>query len=132
MLPPPSNSSTAPPGTRLIHFTRSKSLPTLRGVIFGKVPMAVASGGTREIVEATLLTTKLLHLFNAVVTIEDVQGRGKPAPDIFLEAARRLHVAPGECTVFEDSDEGLDAARAAGMSATDVRLVYRPGWRFGT
>ena len=99
---------------------------------FGKVPMAVASGGTREIVEATLLTTKLLHLFNAVVTIEDVQGRGKPAPDIFLEAARRLHVAPGECTVFEDSDEGLDAARAAGMSATDVRLVYRPGWRFGT
>jgi HAD superfamily hydrolase (TIGR01549 family) len=99
---------------------------------FGKVPMAVASGGTREIVEATLLTTKLLHLFNAVVTIEDVQGRGKPAPEIFLEAARRLHVAPGECTVFEDSDEGLDAARAAGMSATDVRLVYRPAWRFGT
>lgn len=99
---------------------------------FRTVPMAVASGGTREIVEATLLTTRLLHLFNAVVTIEDVQGRGKPAPDIFLEAARRLHVAPGECTVFEDSDEGLDAARAAGMSATDVRLVYRPGWRFGT
>ena len=57
---------------------------------FGKVPMAVASGGTREIVEATLLTTKLLHLFHAVVTIEDVLGRGKPAPDMFLEAARRL------------------------------------------
>ena len=61
-----------------------------------------------------------------------MQGRGKPAPDMFLEAARRLNVAPGECTVFEDSDEGLDAARAAGMSATDVRLVYRPAWRFGT
>jgi HAD superfamily hydrolase (TIGR01549 family) len=99
---------------------------------FGKVPMAVASGGTREIVEATLLTTKLLHLFNAVVTIKDVLGRGKPAPDMFLKAARRPHVAPGECTVFEDSDEGLDEARAAGMSATDVRLVYRPAWRFGT
>ena len=98
---------------------------------FRKVPMAVASGGTREIVEATLLTTNLLRFFHAVVTIEDVQGRGKPAPDIFLEAARRLHVHAGQCTVFEDSDEGIEAARRAGMSATDVRLVYRPAWRFG-
>jgi beta-phosphoglucomutase-like phosphatase (HAD superfamily) len=98
---------------------------------FGKVPMAVASGGTREIVEATLLTANLLDLFDAVVTIEDVQGRGKPAPDMFLEAARRLHVPSGECTVFEDSDEGIEAARLAGMSVTDVRLVYRPAWRFG-
>src|SRR5258708_2668848 len=56
---------------------------------FGKVPMAVASGGTREIVEATLSAASLLGLFDAVVTIEDVQGRGKPAPDMFLEAARR-------------------------------------------
>jgi HAD superfamily hydrolase (TIGR01549 family) len=99
---------------------------------FGKVPMAVASGGTREIVEATLLATNLLGLFDAVVTIEDVQGRGKPAPDMFLEAARRLRVPPGECTVFEDSDEGIEAARLAGMTATDVRLVYRPAWRFGS
>ena len=99
---------------------------------FRKVPMAVASGGTCEIVEATLLATYLLHLFDAVVTIEDVQGRGKPAPDIFLEAARRLRVPPCECTVFEDSDEGIEAARLAGMTATDVRLVYRPAWRFGS
>jgi beta-phosphoglucomutase-like phosphatase (HAD superfamily) len=99
---------------------------------FGEIPMAVASGGTREIVKATLLATNLLALFDAVVTIEDVQGRGKPAPDIFLEAARRLRVSPNECTVFEDSDEGIEAARLAGMTATDVRLVYRPAWRFGT
>jgi beta-phosphoglucomutase-like phosphatase (HAD superfamily) len=98
---------------------------------FGKVPMAVASGGTREMVEATLTTTNLRGLFDHVVTIEDVDGRGKPAPDLFLEAARRLHVVPGDCTVFEDSDEGLEAARAAGMSATDVRRFYRPAWRFG-
>jgi beta-phosphoglucomutase-like phosphatase (HAD superfamily) len=97
---------------------------------FRKVPMAVASGGTREIVEATLLATNLLGLFDAVVTIEDVQGRGKPAPDIFLEAARRLRVPPCECTVFGDSDEGIEAARLAGMTATDVRFVYRPAWRF--
>jgi beta-phosphoglucomutase-like phosphatase (HAD superfamily) len=59
------------------------------------------------------------------------RGRGKPAPDIFLEASRRLRVPPGDCTVFEDSDEGLEAARLAGMTTTDVRLVYRPAWRFG-
>jgi beta-phosphoglucomutase-like phosphatase (HAD superfamily) len=99
---------------------------------FGKVPMAVASGGTREIVEATLLATNLLRLFDAVVTIEDVQGRGKPAPDMFLEAALLLRVPPRDCTVFEDSDEGLEAARLAGMTATDVRLFYRPAWRFGS
>jgi beta-phosphoglucomutase-like phosphatase (HAD superfamily) len=98
---------------------------------FRRVPMAVASGGTRELVEATLRTTDLLRLFDTVVTIEDVQGRGKPAPDMFLEAARRLHVPPAECTVFEDSDEGIKAARLAGMTATDVRLAYRPAWRFG-
>lgn len=98
----------------------------------GEMPMAVASGGTRRIVHATLRAAKLLHLFNAVVTIEDVAGRGKPAPDIFLEAARRLNVPTKECTVFEDSDEGIEAARLAGMGATDVRLVYRPAWRFGS
>jgi HAD superfamily hydrolase (TIGR01549 family) len=97
----------------------------------GKVPMAVASGGTREIVEATLKAVNLFHLFDAVVSIEDVHGRGKPAPDIFLEAARRLGVPPDRCTVFEDSDEGIEAAGIAGMTATDVRLAYRPAWRFG-
>jgi HAD superfamily hydrolase (TIGR01509 family) len=98
---------------------------------FGKTRMAVASGGTRGIVQATLSAVKLFGLFDAIVTIEDVAGRGKPAPDIFLEAARRLRVQANECTVFEDSDEGIEAAQSAGMTATDVRLVYRPTWRFG-
>jgi HAD superfamily hydrolase (TIGR01509 family) len=87
--------------------------------------------GEREIVELTLKTVRLLDLFDTVVTIEDVQGRGKPAPDMFLEAARRLNMSPGQCTVFEDSGEGIEAARLAGMTANDVRLVYRPAWRFG-
>lgn len=98
---------------------------------FQRVPMAVASGGTREIVEATLTAVNLLDLFDAVVTIEDVGGQGKPAPDMFLEAARRLHTPPDQCTVFEDSDEGIGAARLTGMTATDVRFFYRPAWRFG-
>jgi HAD superfamily hydrolase (TIGR01509 family) len=98
---------------------------------FGKTRMAVASGGTRRIVRATLRAVKLFDLFDTIVTIEDVAGRGKPSPDMFLEAARRLHIQANECTVFEDSDEGIEAARSAGMTATDVRLVYRPAWRFG-
>ena len=95
----------------------------------GRVPMAVASAGKREIVEATLQAAGMRELFAAVVTIEDVDGRTKPAPDLFLEAARRLDVPPGECTVFEDTDEGLEAARRAGMTVTDVRSVYRHEWR---
>jgi beta-phosphoglucomutase-like phosphatase (HAD superfamily) len=94
----------------------------------GKVPMAVASGGAREIVQATLLATRLLDLFDTIVTVDDVAGRGKPAPDLFLESARRLGVPANECMVFEDSDEGIEAARRAGMMPTDVRSIYRPAW----
>ena len=88
----------------------------------GRVPMAVASGGQRPIVEATLRTLDLLLLFDAVVTVEDV-ARSKPAPDLFLAAAGRLNKPPSACLVFEDSDEGLAAARRAGMDAKDVRAA---------
>lgn len=94
----------------------------------GRVPLAVASGGTRDIVRATLGTTGLIGLFEVIVTIEDVNGRGKPAPDLFLEAAQRLGVPADTCTVFEDSDEGVEAARRAGMQVADVRPFYRPPW----
>ena len=49
----------------------------------------------------------------------------KPSPDVFLEAARRLGVAAGECHVFEDGDPGIIAAQRAGMTYTDVRLVLK-------
>lgn len=88
----------------------------------GQRPMAVASGGSRAIVSATLQATNLLPLFDTVVTIDDV-GRAKPAPDLFLEAARRLGVPPENCLVFEDSREGLEAAKRAGMRAVDVAEV---------
>lgn len=86
----------------------------------GRVPMAVASSGSREVVEASLAAIGLLDVFDAIVTIEDV-ARPKPAPDIYLLAAARLGVQPNGCLVFEDSAEGLEAARAAGMPAKDVR-----------
>jgi len=91
----------------------------------GRVPMAVASNGRRENVEASLTVTKLRPLFDLIVAAEDVE-RGKPAPDVFLEAARRMGVAAAACVVFEDTDEGLDGARSAGMRAIDVREYFAP------
>ncbi len=85
----------------------------------GRLPMAVASGGTTEIVTATLRATNLLPMFDVVVTLDDVK-RAKPEPDLFREAARRLGVDPVHCLVFEDSREGLEAAKRAGMPAVDV------------
>lgn len=86
----------------------------------GTVPMAVASNGRRPNVERTLRAVGLHALFDTLVTIEDV-AQGKPAPDIYLEAGRRLGATPAACLVFEDTDEGLTAARRAGMQARDVR-----------
>ncbi len=80
----------------------------------GVKPLAVASGGTREIVNKTLDALGLLEKFQAIVTVEDYH-RGKPAPDPFLEAARQLGVAPEKCLVFEDTTAGVAAARAANM-----------------
>jgi len=82
-------------------------------------PLAVASGGSRRIVELTLDALGIRSLFDAVVCVEDY-ARGKPFPDAFLEAARRLHVAPAECLVFEDSPLGVEAAAAAGMQCVFV------------
>jgi beta-phosphoglucomutase-like phosphatase (HAD superfamily) len=91
----------------------------------GRVPMAVASNGRRANVESTLNATKLLQLFDFIVAAEDVQF-GKPAPDVFVEAARRMDVESGRCIVFEDSDEGLEAAGGAGMRVIDIRQYYSP------
>ena len=88
----------------------------------GKVPLAVASNGRRANVEASLGTAGLLSLFDHLVAAEDV-AHGKPAPDVFLEAARRMQVEPIDCVVLEDSDEGITAATAAGMRVVDVRVT---------
>jgi beta-phosphoglucomutase-like phosphatase (HAD superfamily) len=92
----------------------------------GKLPMAVASGGSRRIVTRTLRHLGIEDLFQAVVVSEDV-ARQKPAPDIYLEAARRLGVAPENCRAYEDTDLGLVAIRAAGMDAVDVRSLLAAG-----
>ncbi len=104
-------------------------VPTVKGIEeviaiarehHGKLPMAVASGGKKRIVEQVLEHLQIRHWFAAVVTSEDVI-RQKPEPDIFLEAARRLGVEPQFCRGYEDTDLGMNAIRAAGMEAVDVR-----------
>jgi HAD superfamily hydrolase (TIGR01509 family) len=87
---------------------------------FGRIPMAVASGGTQKIIVQVLEHLKIRHLFNAVVTSEMVTNQ-KPAPDIFLEAARLIGVDPKFCRAYEDTDLGMQAIRSAGMEAVDVR-----------
>jgi HAD superfamily hydrolase (TIGR01509 family) len=90
----------------------------------GRVPMAIASGGTRRATLGVLDHLGVSALFGAVVTSEEVLHQ-KPAPDIFLEAARRIGVAPQHCRAFEDTDLGITAIRAAGMHAVDVRQMKR-------
>ena len=94
----------------------------------GRVPMAVASNGQRENVAGSLRSAGLLELFDFIVSAEDVH-QGKPAPDVFLAAAERMHVAPSRCLVLEDTAEGLEAAHAAGMSAIDIRESWSPAWK---
>lgn len=92
----------------------------------GRLPMAVASGGTSHVINSVLVHLGLREMFSTVVTSEDVEHQ-KPAPDIFLEAARRLGVPPELCRAFEDTDLGMQAIRAAGMDAIDVRDLLGKG-----
>ncbi len=86
----------------------------------GRLPMAVASGGIRPIIEKVLVHLGIRDYFATIVTSEDVVNQ-KPAPDIFLEAARRIGVDPKFCRAYEDTDLGMTAIRSAGMDAIDVR-----------
>ncbi|MFJ7203866.1 HAD family hydrolase [Streptomyces sp. NPDC098789] len=88
------------------------------------VPMAVASGSSREAIDAVLAGTGLDALLTTVVSAEEVP-HGKPAPDVFLEAARRLGARPADCVVVEDAAPGAEAAHAAGMACVAIPYVAR-------
>ncbi|WP_327282140.1 MULTISPECIES: HAD-IA family hydrolase [unclassified Streptomyces] len=87
-----------------------------------RVPMAVASGSSREAIDAVLAGTGLDALLTTAVSAEEVP-HGKPAPDVFLEAARRLGAAPADCVVVEDAAPGAQAAHAAGMACMAIPYV---------
>ena len=83
-------------------------------------PVSVASGGVWETVTKTLEAIQMHDVFEIVVTQDQVK-RSKPAPDLFLEAAKRMGVEPSKCLVFEDGQLGIQAAEAAGMQAVLVQ-----------
>jgi HAD superfamily hydrolase (TIGR01509 family) len=76
--------------------------------------LALASSSNRELIDAVLRRLELTALFEVTVSSEEV-SRGKPAADVYLEAARRLGVEPGRCAAVEDSASGIRSAHAAGM-----------------
>jgi beta-phosphoglucomutase-like phosphatase (HAD superfamily) len=77
-------------------------------------PLGLASSSNREVIDLVLELSGLAARFDVTVSSEEV-GRGKPAPDVYLEAARRLAVAPERCAAIEDSHNGILSASAAGM-----------------
>ena len=77
-------------------------------------PLAIASSSNRPLIDLFLESTGTAELFRATVSSEEV-SRGKPAPDVYLEAARRLGVEPGRCAAIEDSENGIRSAAVAGM-----------------
>jgi beta-phosphoglucomutase family hydrolase len=88
----------------------------------GKLPMAVATGGRTKYIRPLLEGLGISDWFQAIVTSDDVKNH-KPAPDTFLKAAALLGVPPEDCRAFEDTDLGMEAIRAAGMGAVDVRTI---------
>jgi HAD superfamily hydrolase (TIGR01509 family) len=79
-----------------------------------RYPLGLASSSNRPLIDAALETAGVATCFTATVSSEEV-ARGKPAPDVYLEAARRLGVEPNACAAVEDSHGGIRSARAAGM-----------------
>ena len=87
-------------------------------------PLALASGSVRELIDLVVASPELTNCFQVVVSADEVE-RGKPHPDVFLEAAHRLGVPPEACVCLEDSGHGVDAGKAAGM-----RVIAVPDPRF--
>jgi HAD superfamily hydrolase (TIGR01509 family) len=82
-------------------------------------PLGLASSSNRPLIDAVLELAGLAEYFQATVSSEEV-ARGKPAPDVYLEAARRLGVPPERCAAVEDSHSGIRSAKAAGMCVIAV------------
>ena len=104
---------------------RREGAPTIDGAvetvrrIAATRPVALASSAHREVIDAALEAAGLTDAFAVVVSSDEVE-HGKPAPDVYLETARRLGVDPAACLVIEDSFNGVRAARAAGMTVVLV------------
>jgi len=100
-------------------------LPLLAHIDFLRMPMAVATSSDQSLANRKLESAGLFDRFSAIVTGDQV-SKGKPSPDIYLEAAVRLSVEPSQCIVFEDADDGVRAAHSAGMTVVVVPDLKQP------
>ncbi len=87
------------------------------------IKLGIATSNSRELVENVIKVHGLMDYFNSIVTGCEVD-KGKPAPDIYLEAAKRCGVHPENCLVFEDIIPGIEAGKAAGMKVCAVFDAY--------
>ena len=104
---------------RMKTITLIDEVATFADSLRGKVPMAIASGGTRMVVEKILHQVGISDWFDEVVTVDDVP-EGKPAPDVFLYAARLLGVLPSKCLALDDAPAGILAGQRAGMQVIAI------------
>jgi HAD superfamily hydrolase (TIGR01509 family) len=88
-------------------------------------PLALASSSNRELIDLVLELTGLGQFFRATVSSEEV-ARGKPAPDVYLEAAQRIRADPQRCAAVEDSENGIRSAKAAGMRVVAIPNPHYP------
>ena len=115
---------------RMLESYRTR-LPLIDGAVdavrrlAARWPLGLASSSNRALIDAVLDTAGLSSSFAATVSSEEV-ARGKPAPDVYLEAARRLGVAPDCCAAVEDSHGGIRSAKAAGMRVVAIPNASYP------
>jgi HAD superfamily hydrolase (TIGR01509 family) len=108
-----------------------ESLPLIDGSVAAvrrlaqRFTLGIASSSNRPVIEVVLDRAGIAGLFAAVVSSEEV-ARGKPAPDVYLESARRLGVEPGRCAAIEDSSNGIRSAHAAGMRVIAIPNAHYP------
>ena len=105
---------------RLLEERYRERLPLIPGAVdavrrlAARWPLGLASSSNRSLIDAALDLSGLAELFRVTVSSEEV-ARGKPSPDVYLEASRRLRVTPGRCAAVEDSHNGIRSAKAAGL-----------------
>jgi HAD superfamily hydrolase (TIGR01509 family) len=123
-VPVPPEQISSEVAERLVERYRQR-LPLLPGAVEAvrslarEWPLAVASSSNRKVIDLVLEQAGLADPFAATVSSEEVE-RGKPAPDVYLEAARRMGVEPESCAAIEDSGNGIRSAHAAGMAVIAV------------